>query len=404
MLNKTGFFGGFALLALVMFAAAACSNPSLGVKCSVYFYDGTAIIDGLTQTVKPGTVITLADWKDDLGNPGYTLAGWQIAGAPKVYNGKFNVKNDINFYAVWLDGVWTGIDTPAGLDGIRNDLSKNYFLMNDISLVNYATGDGWIPVGTTDLGFSGTLNGAGHKITNLMIDNEFDYAGLFGVIEGGGVCNLGVEIAAELSINFGNTGAAGITGKLDNGKIINCYSSGKITGTWFSTGGIAGEVINDSLISNCYSTGQITGYSNTGGIAGYLGDSVYAASMITNCYSTAEIFAGNTNAGGIAGYADEGAIANCAAINPSINTEGNYGRIAGLIENTTAAVENNYALDSMVNFDGSFAPDTENDGIDISEANLMDQSTWEALGWEFGNDLNKPWVMAAGGYPVFCWQ
>ena len=225
------------------------------------------------------------------------------------------------------------ICTAADLDAIRNNLSGNYVLMNDISLADYSDGEGWAPIGAySDAPFNGKFDGNGHKITNLTI-NQFNentnplisqfyenFVGLFGYISGGSVNDLGVEIAVGEIKGYGYVGSiAGCIGC--NSIITNCYSTGNISSSDYAaafscSGGIAG-CVSMSSITNCYSTGNIfsadssdyfDAYSYAGGIAGMIEDNC----SITNCYSTGNISSSafSSFSGGIVGSIYNSSIAN----------------------------------------------------------------------------------------------
>lgn len=87
------------------------------------------------------------------------------------------------------------IYTIEDLDSIRNDLTGDHVLMNDLDFngndsysdptnkISYTTGEGWDPIGVDVSGseFSGTFDGNGYTISNLYINNTTDeYVGLFG--------------------------------------------------------------------------------------------------------------------------------------------------------------------------------------------------------------------------------
>jgi len=90
------------------------------------------------------------------------------------------------------------IRTPAQLARLAelvnagDTIARSYFkLTADIDLSAYGTrfnnGKGWIPIGNFSNQFSGHFNGNNHTISGFYInDTELDFAGLFGVIIGGG--------------------------------------------------------------------------------------------------------------------------------------------------------------------------------------------------------------------------
>jgi len=85
-----------------------------------------------------------------------------------------------------------------GLQGIGTMLSSNYVLANTIDASGTATwnsGAGFVPIGTLQNEFTGSLNGQGYTINNLTINpgSSTAYIGLFGAIgHSGSVQNLGI--------------------------------------------------------------------------------------------------------------------------------------------------------------------------------------------------------------------
>ena len=251
---------------------------------------------------------------------------------------------------------YVGIYTIEDLYCVRNDLTANYILMNNIDLSeatakggdwNYG-GRGWNPIGSNDTYscsfFSGIFNGNGFCITGMNIlitkflDNSYDhylglFAGLSGTIE-----NLTIE--GKIKISRTNTTLVdevkigGIVAYSENGTIRNCtsrvnievseshqyYTSSTSMTAKDCIGGIVGKA-KWTNISECRNTGNINGslytkYTNVssgayvGGIVGYCYDyssSSDKASTVERCTNTATInfsLSGYFNGyfGGIIGY------------------------------------------------------------------------------------------------------
>lgn len=180
---------------------------------------------------------------------------------------------------------YTPIYTIADLAGINSNPSGNYILMNDIDMTeetraggSWDGGNGWTPLNE----FSGTLDGAGHRIIGMHIYGNLEEslslngAGLFSGIDGGFVKNLGM-----VQVDIDN-----VTVEWDSN---GCYGIGAIAG-YFET------ISTLSQISNCYVTGNITGDGNVGGLVGYAFDI-----SIDNSYNAASV-GGN----GFIGYNAEG--------------------------------------------------------------------------------------------------
>lgn len=78
-------------------------------------------------------------------------------------------------------GTITNIGTAEELYNIRNNLSEAYVLTADIDLGAYLN---WEPIGSLNNPFTGSLDFAGHIISNLTIDRPTqDYVGLFGAVK-----------------------------------------------------------------------------------------------------------------------------------------------------------------------------------------------------------------------------
>jgi hypothetical protein len=221
---------------------------------------------------------------------GYTFTQWkELGGSETISNSttSYALTRDITFKAEYVDSFdGTHIYTQANLNKVRNNLSGNYMLMNDIALSDNGAGyddSGWQPIGTQSNKFTGTFNGNGHKITGLWIDRaDTNYVGLFGFTNGATIKNLGVEISSRGVKGYG------------------------------AVGGIAGQMYNSS-ITNSYSTGSVSGNSG--------------------------------NVGGIVGVNSAGSITNNAAINPSVSSAYRVNRVVGYIPSGTAS--NNFALNTM---------------------------------------------------------
>ena len=182
------------------------------------------------------------------------------------------------------------ISTIDDLKAIANS-DKYYILNSDIDL---SSEQNWEPI----KGFTGTLDGKGHSLTNLSIDSvNNENLGLFSELQGtikdlkvenaqitakGDIGKAGIiagtnkgtisNVTVEGSINvkfYNNVG--GIVGYNDCGKIVNCINQATITGA-NNVGGIVGymKVNNDETITGCRNDGTITGREDVGGIAGYI--------------------------------------------------------------------------------------------------------------------------------------
>ena len=189
---------------------------------------------------------------------------------------------------------YTVIKTADELQAMENDLNGKYILMNDIDLVGYD----WEPVGASESNsFAGELNGNGYVIKNLTISNpNKDFQGLFGFIYYATVQNLGLE---NVNIEGGDyvgalAGATSRYGQNLYSTITNCYSSGNVSGD-VSAGGLIGTFAGN--MANCYSSADIQGDSMVGGLIGDCEDSIF-----TSCNTTGNVTATGNSIGGLIGY------------------------------------------------------------------------------------------------------
>ena len=202
---------------------------------------------------------------------------------------------------------YTPIYTFEDLYAVRNNLSGNYILMNDIDMTELTApggdwdinGTGWEPIGTYDEPFKGIFDGNSHAIIGMNIHGDVQYnsVGLFGGAYSATIKNLGV---LKCDININNSGAVGaIASEIRwQSQIYNCMVSGKIIVTGYSpdVGGVVGNDHSDyyytsNNIKDCYNSADITVYNTNSdygsgyscGIAGgYYGKA-------TNCYNTGNI-------------------------------------------------------------------------------------------------------------------
>lgn len=284
----------------------------------------------------------------------------------------------------------------AGLAKIVNEdrigfFGKSIILTDNINLSAYGAGfngrKGWIPIGLATP-FQGTFSGNGFVISNLCINSDEQYAGLFGRVSGV-IKDVGLE---NINIITSQERVGGIAARLDGGgRIENCYTTGSIVGASY-IGGIVGET-SSALVLNCYSSVSVIGASHTGGIVGNSwGD-------ISGCFATGSV-EGIADVGGIVGTVANGRIVSgCVALNPSVvnSASNNFGRVAGNLGG--AILANNLAFDRMLDKNNFF--DTWNkigmNDADGSSISLVDIVSDPTLGGTFTGD--GIWTITPGQLP-----
>lgn len=238
--------------------------------------------------------------------------------------------------------------------------TSNYLLMIDLNLTNFSTGTGWTPIGT----FCGIFEGSGHKIYGLTIDDSSSsYLGLFSVLDGAAVYNLGIV-------------GASVTGKTDTGilaglatsnsNIQKCYNTGTVTVSNYNGGGIIGMMSVSSVLIKSYSEADVSGGYYIGGLVGHLD-----ASEVKKSYSTG-VVSGSTDIGGIAGINNGGTVENSYTV--SKDSGSSYIEAVG-----SGSATNSFSGDSDI-------------------ADMQTLSTYTDAGWDFSATWGIS-LYSNGGYP-----
>ncbi len=209
-----------------------------------------------------------------------------------------------------------------GLQGISGFLSADFALSANIDAsgtANWNSGAGFVPIASASAYFSGSLDGTGHSINGIFIDNSLaDDVGLFSYIASSGrVSNLalaGGEVTARIKTISNDTdilGArvAGAIAARNFGTIVNSSSSAAVgtfgtresyRGTYRAGDAIAGGLvgINYGTISQSFSTGPVLAIGLDGG-SYVCCDYIYGVSGTTDILIG--FSGGQAYAGGIAG-------------------------------------------------------------------------------------------------------
>lgn len=180
----------------------------------------------------------------------------------------------------------------------------------------------WEPIGnTSNNSYEGTFDGNYKTITNLYINANQKYMGLFGYTGESTIKNLTFEYA-----NVTNTGVfTGIlvgyanTSTLQNIKISNTC---QMKGGEDYTGGIAGKLL-DGNAYNCVNYATVQGIEDVGGLFGFFAGT---GNSITACANYGKVTASSQIAGGLVGDFYSGTIQDCANYGDVKGTE----RVAGM--------------------------------------------------------------------------
>ena len=286
--------------------------------------------------------------------------------AKAVDNGEYDDKTDavVSLDAdLDLTGVaWTPIGSVFAADGtllhyfsgkfygnghtISNlDFSENYGKTEYPSFgffsevygaeISGLTIQGKLDVSNSGYVYFGTVVGvaADSKISDCVSDVSFTDADKYinGTVA---LCGYAINSTIEYCQNKGNFSITkdvssfqmgGIVGLAQNSTVQYCANTGDMTSWTPCTGGIVGQLIQNSKVINCYSTGKVVplgnGTTDFGGIAGIVG----AGTEIRHCY-----------------FAGEMDLSQYTATTPYKR----LGGIAGGVSSNTPVFENNYFVET----------------------------------------------------------
>ena len=282
--------------------------------------------------------------------------------AKAVDNGEYDDKTDavVSLDAdLDLTGVaWTPIGSVFAADGTLQHYFSGKFYGNGHTISNLDFSENYGKTAYPSFGFFSEVYGA--EISGLTIQGKLDVSNsgyvYFGTVAG---VAAGSKISDCVSdVSFTDTdkyinGTVALCGYAINSTIEHCQNKGNFSITQdvtsFQMGGIVGLAQN-STVQYCANTGDMTSWTPcTGGIVGQL----FQNSKIINCYSTGKMVPlgnGTTDFGGIAGtvgagteirhcyFAGEMDLSQYTATTPYKR----LGGIAGGVSSDTPVFENNY--------------------------------------------------------------
>ena len=169
----------------------------------------------------------------------------------------------------------------------------------------------WEPIGNTTNKYMGTFDGNNKTITNLYINANQEYSGLFGYTYRSAIKNL-TFVNANVTNTNSFTGILvgyGYGGTYQN---IMTSTSCEVNGG-DGTGGIAGKLAGNAY--NCVNYATVQGKEQVGGLF----SSYDSSTSITACANYGKVTASSQWVGGLVGYFNSGTIQDCA----------NYGDVKG---------------------------------------------------------------------------
>ena len=287
--------------------------------------------------------------------------------AKAVDNGEYDDKTDA---VVSLDAdldltnvAWKPIGSVFAADGTLQHYFSGKFYGNGHTISNLDFSENYGKTEYPSFGFFSEVYGA--EISGLTIQGKLDVSNAgyvyFGTVAGVAadskifdcvsdvsftdteradingtvaMCGYAIDSTIEYCQNKGNFSITkyvgqfwmgGIAGVAENSTVQYCANTGDMTSWTPHTGGIVGQMIENSKVINCYSTGKMVplgnGTTEFGGIAGTVG----AGTEIRHCYFAGEV--------GLSQY---------KATTPYKR----LGGIAGDVSSNTPVFENNYFVET----------------------------------------------------------
>ena len=286
--------------------------------------------------------------------------------AKAVNNGEYDDKTDavVSLDAnLDLTGVaWTPIGSVFAADGTLLHYFSGKFYGNGHTISNLDFSENYGKAAYPSFGFFSEVYGA--EISGLTIQGKLDVSNsnpvFFGTVAGVAadskisdcasdvsftdtdkyingtvaMCGYAINSTIEYCQNKGDFSVmkdtsqfwmGGIAGLAENSTVQYCANTGDMTSWTPSSGGIVGQLIQNSKVINCYSTGKMVplgnGTTDFGGIAGIVG----GGTEIRHCY-----------------FAGEMDLSQYKATTPYKR----LGGIAGGVSSDTPVFENNYFIET----------------------------------------------------------
>ncbi len=317
---------------------------------------------------------------DDWAEPnagGYPILWWQLSPLPELPTFSGGTGEPNNPYLIL---------TAAELNHIGHNqrlMGRHFRLINDIDL----TGTEFFIIGNNVFPFTGTFDGNGKTVSNFIYrSTNQDETGFFtfvnnmqsqikdlylkdSCIEAETADKVGTlvgELAegtisdchVELCNISGKRYVGGLVGFNRNGTILNCTSSGSVSGggqgSFLGSGYVGGLVgSNSGIIYNCTSASSVIS-GNDDAVGGLVGRHTHISRSdfeIRDCY-TRGLVSANRWVGGLVGM-NMGAIRNCGS---SSSVSGNN-EVGGLVGYNNSTIRNCYSIGSIsgITYVGGFA-------------------------------------------------
>lgn len=287
----------------------------------------------------------------------------------------------------------------------------HYRLTADIDLSGISWSVAIIP------GLSGTLDGNGHLVRNMMIAGGSNLGFIEKLNPGAQVTNLGI-VDANVT---GAKGHIGILTGLNRGTVSSSYGTGTVSGN-DHVGGLVGSNEYGGAVLRCYATATVGGGGTIGGLVG-----LNAEGTVSKCFSSGAT-RGEGAVGGIAGANRDGTVSNSYSTG-TVTSDGSAGGLVGY--SRLGTVSNSYSTSRISGIDDvggligynkytdtvsncfwdiemSGVQESARGGTGLSTAEMQDISTYLQAGWDFIDEIENGtddiWHMVEQEYPRLVWE
>jgi hypothetical protein len=341
-----------------------------------------------------------------------------LNGNTKYYVRHYVIVNDNVFYGQELnfttlpeteapDGYGTE-ENPYQIANMKNlywlsqnsaEWDKHYIQTADIDASETESwhGDnGFEPIGTEDAEFTGSYNGQFHSIDQIYINRpNTNNIGLFGFVaqETAIITKLGVTNANIT----GKSCVGGIIGKLSEGSLHRCHTTGTVITGNSEAGGLLGHNY-EGYVKECFSFTDVSSSTFAGGLIGK-----NTKGTINDCYSRGSV-SSDWMCGGLIGSMTRGILRNCYSTGLVNSPDLSY--LGGLVGNEYEAVVENSFWDIQTS-----GTEQSPAGTGLSTSEMKTSRVFTNAGWDFIDETNNGiellWSIRAGEndlYPFLTWE
>ncbi len=312
---------------------------------------------------------------------------------------------------LWHQG-WPGtkfnpymIRTVHELQEMENDLAAYYVLANDIDASEtsgWNGGSGFDPIGNgLDVQFTGGFDGKGYTISDLYINRDVPYIGLFGHLDGAEIRDVGL---VDVDITGTDQWSGGLVGRNWEGTVYRSYVTGNVSGDSF-VGGVVGSNMFGT-VSGCLADVNVQGAQDVGGAVGY------NRGIVIDSYSRGPVTrstGSNTFIAGFVGHNFRAKVINCYSTG-SVHYQDaadptDKGFCGGVFTGGDYEMTGNFWDTETSGQTGTWG-----DAIGLPTVDMMDLdtfTTWDivAVQDEYHRDLSYVWNMVDGAtYPFLSWE